>query len=195
MKIHYTGGKVSPKLVDDHDRCVALVRSIQSQHQKGNGWIDIGYTYAVCPHRHIFVGRGAHHLPAANGPGLNSGHYAVLALVGSSGLVKPPPLMLAGIWDAITYLRKHGGAGKEIKGHRDGYATECPGPWLTKWIAKGAPKPDLTPKPKPDPKPEPVPVPEPEPVPEPVPVPEVPAPEVEPVPECPGPDEGEPDDD
>ncbi|GAA3172920.1 peptidoglycan recognition family protein [Nonomuraea salmonea] len=110
VKIHYTGGKVSPKLVDDHDRCVALVRSIQSQHQKGNGWIDIGYTYAVCPHRHIFVGRGAHHLPAANGPGLNSGHYAVLALVGSSGLVKPPPLMLAGIWDAITYLRKHGGA-------------------------------------------------------------------------------------
>src|SRR5690606_6603240 len=80
-------------------------------------------------------------LPAANGPGLNTGHYAVLGLVGSSGLVVPPDDMLHGIRDAIEYLREVGGAGPEIKGHRDGYATECPGEHLYAWVRRGAPRP------------------------------------------------------
>jgi len=33
------------------------------------------------------------------------------------------------------------GAGKEIKGHRDGYATACPGGPLYAWVQKGAPRP------------------------------------------------------
>src|SRR5690606_37806559 len=80
-------------------------------------------------------------LPAANGPGLNTGHYAVLGLVGSSGLVVPPDDMLHGIRDAIEYLREVGGAGSEIKGHRDGYATACPGDHLYEWVRRGAPRP------------------------------------------------------
>lgn len=141
VKIHYTGGRVDPGIVDDHDRCVALVRSIQNSHMDGNGWIDIGYSLACCPHRKVFVGRGPHRLPAANGPGLNAGHYAVLGLVGSSGLVEPPDDMLHGLRDAIEYLRKEGNAGNEIKGHRDGYATECPGDRLYRWVRDGAPRP------------------------------------------------------
>jgi len=141
VKVHYTGGHVPPGIVDDHARCAALVRQIQNGHMDGNGWIDIGYTMAVCPHRKVFVGRGPNHLPAANGPGLNSGHYAVLGLVGSSGLVEPPDGMLHGIVDAIEYLRGEGGAGREIKGHRDGYATACPGEALYAWVRRGAPRP------------------------------------------------------
>ncbi|GAA5076735.1 hypothetical protein HNP84_007315 [Thermocatellispora tengchongensis] len=151
VKIHYTGGRVDPAIVEDHDRCEALVRQIQKQHQDGNGWMDIGYTYACCPHRRVFVGRGPNNLPAANGPGLNSGHYAVLGLVGTSGLVVPPPGMLHGILDAIAYLRAHGRAGREIAGHRDGYATECPGDRLYEWIQEGAPRPGAA-APKPVPK-------------------------------------------
>lgn len=141
VKIHYTGGHVDPRLADDHSRCALLVRSIQRNHMNGNGWIDIGYSLAVCPHGHVFVGRGPHRLPAANGPGLNSGHYAVLGLVGSSGLVEPSDEMLHGIRDAIEYLRKEGNAGNEIKGHRDGYATACPGDRLYRWVRDGAPRP------------------------------------------------------
>lgn len=141
VKIHYTGGRVDPAIIDDHGRCVAMVRSIQSYHMDGNGWIDIGYSMIACPHRKVFVGRGPHHLPAANGAGLNSGHYAVLGLVGTSGLVRPPDDMLNGILDAIDHLREEGGAGREIKGHRDGYATDCPGDILYAWIGSGAPRP------------------------------------------------------
>ncbi|WP_433224461.1 peptidoglycan recognition protein family protein [Microtetraspora malaysiensis] len=122
----------------------------------GNGWMDIGYSLVVCAHRKVFVGRGPHVLPSANGAGLNSGHYAVLGLVGTSGVVNPPDAMLHGIRDAIEYLRANGGAGVEIKGHRDGYATSCPGGPLYAWVQKGAPRPATTtpPDPKPTPTPD-----------------------------------------
>jgi hypothetical protein len=141
VKVHYTGGRVDPAIVSDHSRCVALVRSIQGYHMDGNGWVDIGYSFVCCPHRKVFEGRGLYHLPAANGPGLNAGHYAVLGLVGNSGLVQPPDLILHGILDAVQYARDHGRAGKEIKGHRDGYATDCPGDPLYTWVRRGAPRP------------------------------------------------------
>lgn len=144
VKIHYTGSAVSSNLAKDHDLCVGLMKSVQRQHMDGNGWMDIGYSFAVCPHRKVFVGRGLGHVPAANGPGLNSGHYAILAMVGTSGLTSPPDAMLLGIWDTIEYLRSHG-VGREIKGHRDGYATECPGKPLYDWIRNGAPKPGSDP--------------------------------------------------
>jgi hypothetical protein len=151
VKVHYTGGRVDPAIVGDHAKCVAMVRSIQAYHIDGNGWIDIGYTMVACPHRKVFMGRGPGHLPAANGPGLNSGHYAVLGLVGTSGLTQPPDAMLHGILDAVEYLRAQGGAGKEIKGHRDGYATDCPGDALYAWVKKGAPRPGQpTPPPPPE---------------------------------------------
>ncbi|MFC4585819.1 peptidoglycan recognition protein family protein [Sphaerisporangium corydalis] len=156
VKVHYTGGRVEPAIVDDHAKCVAVVKSIQSFHMDGNGWLDIGYSMVACPHRKVFVGRGPGHLPAANGPGLNSGHYAVLGLVGNSGLVQPPDGMLYGILDAIAYLRDTGGAGTEIKGHRDGYSTDCPGAALYAWVQKGAPSPGGEPPTGPGPESHPV---------------------------------------
>jgi hypothetical protein len=141
VKVHYTGGRVDPAIVGDHAKCVVMVKSIQNFHMDGNGWIDIGYTAVACPHRKVFVGRGPKHLPAANGPGLNSGHYAVLGLVGNAGLVQPTDGILHAILDAVGYLRDKGGAGSEIKGHRDGYSTDCPGNPLYAWIKKGAPRP------------------------------------------------------
>ncbi|MFF0245150.1 peptidoglycan-binding protein [Streptosporangium sandarakinum] len=106
-----------------------------------------GNTMIACPHRKVFEGRGLHHLPAANGPGLNSGHYAVLGLVGSTGLTKPTDGILHAVLDAVEYLRAEGGAGREIKGHRDGYATDCPGEPLYAWVKRGAPRPGATPAP------------------------------------------------
>ncbi|GAA3139148.1 hypothetical protein GCM10010466_32890 [Planomonospora alba] len=141
VKVHYTGGRVDPRIVDDHARCVALVKSIQNSHMDGNGWMDIGYSLVACPHRKVFEGRGPRRLPAANGSGLNADHYAVLGLVGSSGLVQPTDGILHGILDAVEYLRERGGAGREIKGHRDGYATSCPGEPLYAWVRRGAPRP------------------------------------------------------
>ncbi|GAA0970555.1 MULTISPECIES: peptidoglycan-binding domain-containing protein [Actinocorallia] len=141
VKVHYTGSYVDPALADDHDRCAALVRQIQNNHMDANGWNDIGYSFICCPHRYVYEGRGLHRLPAANGEGLNTGHYAILGLVGNKGLTQPSEDMLHGIRDAIDHVRAKGGAGKEVKGHRDGYATDCPGPKLYAWVQDGAPRP------------------------------------------------------
>ncbi|MEV0619612.1 N-acetylmuramoyl-L-alanine amidase [Nonomuraea sp. NPDC050404] len=144
VKVHYTGGPVPARIVDDHSVCVQLVRDVQRMHMSGGRetrYVDIGYSLVACPHRKVFMGRGPGHLVAANGPGLNAGHYAVLALVGSSGFTTPNEGVKHAVRDAIEYLRKEGRAGVEIKGHRDGYATACPGGPLYAWVKAGAPRP------------------------------------------------------
>lgn len=142
--IHYTGGHVDSSIVTDHEVCSRLVKAIQAEHMAGartEPMIDIGHNLIACPHRRVFVGRGLYVMPEGNGPGLDAAHYSVLALVGSSGYTEPNDLLLHGIRDAIEYLREHGNAGTEIKGHRDGHPTTCPGEPLTAWVAKGAPRP------------------------------------------------------
>lgn len=138
VKIHYTGSAESPAMATDHQRCYARVRSIQNGHMDDRKWNDIAYSYVACEHGYVFEGRGCHILPAANGAGLNSGHYAILGMVGNAGLVEPSPDMYGAICDAIAYVRLHGDAGRQIRGHRDGYSTDCPGTILYRWVTDGA---------------------------------------------------------
>lgn len=143
-KVHYVGERVDPELARDgnHDRCAGIVRGIQRFHMDDNGWLDIAYNALVCPHGYVFIGRGPHAQSAANGAGLNDDHYAVCALLGDTGLIDPTDEMLHGLRDAIEWLRSRGNAGQEIKGHRDGYPTSCPGDRLYAWVRAGAPRPE-----------------------------------------------------
>ncbi|RJL21132.1 N-acetylmuramoyl-L-alanine amidase [Bailinhaonella thermotolerans] len=158
VKIHYTGSYVNPKIVTDHGICLKLTRDIQRMHMaggRGEKYIDIGYNLLACPHRYVIMGRGLGVIPAANGAGLNDDHYAICALVGSSGAVAPSDELLHALCDGIELLRTKAGAGREVKGHRDGYATSCPGGPLYAWVRRGAPRPGApagkTPKPVPMP--------------------------------------------
>ncbi|MBB1251849.1 peptidoglycan-binding protein [Streptomyces sp. OF3] len=142
VKVHYLGTRYE---VGEHSTCAAYVRRIQNSHMDGQGWADIAYSVAVCEHGYVFEGRGAGVQCAANGnAGLNRDHYAVLALVGSAGHTVPTKAQVDGIRDAIAYLRRHGGAGSEIRGHRDGYATECPGAALYTLVRSGTLEPGAT---------------------------------------------------
>lgn len=151
VKAHYTGGHVSTATLTDHEACRAAVRGIQNGHMDGNGWADIGYSMIVCNHDRAMIGRGPHVLPAANGPGLNSGHYAILVLVGTSGVTQITDAMKRAFHGARDYLRSKGAAGTQIKGHRDGYATSCPGPSVYPWVQAGAPLPSAPPPSSPPP--------------------------------------------
>ncbi|WP_328620819.1 peptidoglycan-binding protein [Streptomyces sp. NBC_00354] len=146
VKVHYEGTFVPPSLAaaDAHGQCAARVRSIQASHlaDDDEDYSDIAYNLLVCPHGSVFEGRGAHRKTGANGTAaLNSQHYAVCALLGSAGLTEPTDAQLAGLRDAIDYLRAEGDAGPEIKGHRDGHPTACPGGPLYAWVQRGAPRP------------------------------------------------------
>jgi hypothetical protein len=147
VKLHYLGTAYSDR---SHDKCDDYVRQIQAQHMDGNGWSDIGYSFVVCTHGYVYEGRGLHRRNSANGnTTLNEQDYAVLLMVGSSGLTKPTTAQLDGARDAIEYCREKGPAGTWIGGHRDGYATSCPGDAIYAWVKAGAPRPAAPAAPKP----------------------------------------------
>lgn len=142
IKIHYLGTEYTSRV---HSLCDDYVRSIRAAHlaDAKEGYVDIAYTALVCEHGYVFEGRGTHKRPGANGNAtLNGQDYAVCALLGSKGLTVPPDAMLHGLRDAIEWLRRDGDAGTWLGGHRDGYATECPGDALYAWVKKGAPRPE-----------------------------------------------------
>jgi hypothetical protein len=151
VKVHYEGTTVS---CDDHSDCVNLVKAIRKSHLANTreNYSDIAYNLIVCRHGYVFEGRGKRKRTGANGnQDLNKAHYAVMALLGSKGDTAPTDAMIEGIKWAIAYLRS-AGAGKEIKGHRDGYATACPGEPLYALVKGGKLEPDVkTPAPKPKP--------------------------------------------
>lgn len=133
VTIHYVGGPVH---ISSHSQCDNRVRGIQSHHINGNGWADIAYTALVCPHGYVYVGRGPNRRTAANGT--NSGNqywYAVCALIGGSQ--KPTAAMVQGITDAVAWLRRTGGAGNDVNGHRDHLPTSCPGNPLYAMVRNG----------------------------------------------------------
>lgn len=143
VKVHYEGSPVSTKLLTDHAACIAEWKAIRASHlaNKAENYSDIAYNYGACPHGFLLEGRGIGKRTGANGnQTLNIAHYAIVGLVGSEGLTEPTDAMLGAIRDGIELLRANG-AGTEIKGHRDGYATACPGTALYAWVQKGAPRP------------------------------------------------------
>ncbi len=160
VKVHYEGTAVSTRLLTDHDACLQQWKDIRASHlaNKAENYSDVAYNYAACPHGYLLEGRGIGRRTGANGnQPLNIAHYAIVGLVGSEGLTQPTDAMLSAIRDGIDLLRKNG-AGTEIKGHRDGYATACPGGPLYAWVQKGAPRPATAPAPTP-PKEDPLPTP------------------------------------
>ncbi|MFJ6905616.1 peptidoglycan-binding protein [Streptomyces griseoluteus] len=146
VKVHYEGTPVSARLLTDHTACIAEWKNIRKSHLANTkeNYSDIAYNYGACPHGYLLEGRGIGKRTGANGnQDLNRAHYAIVGLVGSDGLTEPTDEMLGAIRDGIELLRQHG-AGNEIKGHRDGYATACPGGPLYAWVTKGAPRPAST---------------------------------------------------
>ncbi|MEU9654185.1 peptidoglycan-binding protein [Streptomyces sp. NPDC048110] len=147
VKMHYEGTYVPKSLAaaDAHSSCAGRMRDLQASHlaNRVEDYSDIAYNAVVCPHGSVFEGRGPHRKTGANGnQALNAADYAVCAMLGNSGLVAPPDAMLDGLVDAINWLRNSGSAGKRIGGHRDGYATACPGDRLYAWVQDGAHRPD-----------------------------------------------------
>lgn len=151
VKVHYEGTYVHN---GSHSECVAEVKAIRESHlaNTAENYSDIAYNLLVCLHGYVFEGRGKRKRTGANGnQDLNRAHYAVCALLGNSGDTDPSPEMVDGIRWAIGYLRGNG-AGSEIKGHRDGYATSCPGEPLYALVRNGSLEPNgagESPKPSP----------------------------------------------
>lgn len=148
VAIHYEGPKMGRR---DHSKCRALVLSIQRFHMATRGWADVAYNFMVCEHGYVYEGRGIGKGSAANGTTqANQQWYAVCLLVGKGDAITNEAK--AGVKAAVAYCQSKG-AGKAVTGHRDHFATECPGDELYTWLKAGMPVAGSAPKPAPKPAP------------------------------------------
>ncbi|MEV6754606.1 N-acetylmuramoyl-L-alanine amidase [Streptomyces sp. NPDC051214] len=139
----------------------SVLRSIYRYHVKSSGWRDIGYNFAVDKCGNIYEGRAggvAKPVLGAHTLGFNSNSMGI-AVIGSFGSTRPPAASVKAIarltaWKlglyganprGKTYLRSGGGnlykKGRNVRlhvisGHRDGFATECPGSRLYQKLGK-----------------------------------------------------------
>jgi hypothetical protein len=130
----------------------SLIRGIYRYHVKSLGWRDIGYNFLVDKCGNIYEGRAggvAKPVMGAHTLGFNTNSMGV-AVLGTFGSSNPPAASVdalarltawkLGLYDVNpsgkTYLTSAGGnlypKGKSVRlnaisGHRDGFATECPG--------------------------------------------------------------------
>lgn len=111
------------------------VRSIQDFHMDGRGWADIGYNFLVDVDGRIYEGRGwlvvGAHAPDHNTSGIG------VCMIGRDGdATADAKRSIRWVYDEAV-RRKGGGLAK--LGHRDVYATSCPGDQLYAWVRAGMP--------------------------------------------------------
>ncbi|MEU6883519.1 N-acetylmuramoyl-L-alanine amidase [Streptomyces sp. NPDC046712] len=130
----------------------SVLRSIYRYHVKSSGWRDIGYNFAVDKCGNIYEGRAggvAKPVLGAHTLGFNTNSMGI-AVLGSYGKTNPPAAVVTAVarltaWKLGLHgvnpkgkvtLTSGGGnlykKGKKVKfnaiaGHRDGFATACPG--------------------------------------------------------------------
>ncbi|MER6128559.1 N-acetylmuramoyl-L-alanine amidase [Streptomyces sp. NPDC001795] len=130
----------------------SVIRSIYRYHVVSSGWRDIGYNFLVDKCGNIYEGRAggvAKPVMGAHTLGFNSNSTGI-AVLGSYGSVDPPAAAVDALAELAawklglygldprgkTYLESAGGnlypKGTNVRlnvisGHRDGFATECPG--------------------------------------------------------------------
>ncbi|SER72736.1 N-acetylmuramoyl-L-alanine amidase [Streptomyces sp. yr375] len=133
----------------------SVIRGIYRYHVKSMGWRDIGYNFLVDKCGTIYEGRAggvAKPVLGAHTLGFNTNSMGI-AVLGTFTSAKPTAATVTAIarltaWklgvfganpNAKTYLKSGGGnlyaKGKNVRldvisGHRDGFATECPGKQL-----------------------------------------------------------------
>ncbi|MFC7330827.1 N-acetylmuramoyl-L-alanine amidase [Marinactinospora rubrisoli] len=122
LVVHYDGSNQG-LAGQAHSACLSYWRATRNFHINTNGWVDIGYSFAACPHGYVFEGRGLNRIQAAQ-PGGNSTYYSVSLMSGPTET--PTAVQIDAVRQLRGYLMDRGVAGT-VRGHRDFIATSCPG--------------------------------------------------------------------
>ncbi|MFJ1932612.1 N-acetylmuramoyl-L-alanine amidase [Kitasatospora sp. NPDC088160] len=129
--VHYDGGDPVGRTGN------AVPQAIEREHL-GNGWAGIGYNFVVDQDGAIYEGRGWN-LQGAHCPGHNRSAFGVQIAIGGDQAPSAAALNAARALYDETCAR----AGRSLakRGHKDGFATLCPGPKLYSWVQAGMPAP------------------------------------------------------
>jgi hypothetical protein len=117
-----------------HNACRAYWMATRSFHMgPKRKWLDIGYSWGVCPHGIVFEGRGLNHVQAAQ-PGGNSSWYSCTFM---SGPAESPPLVQIQAFREFRSWLRGKGVAAALRGHRDFVSTDCPGTTLYRMVRDG----------------------------------------------------------
>ncbi|NXN17757.1 PGRP2 amidase, partial [Indicator maculatus] len=108
--------------------CAQAMRSVQSFHQDGRGWDDIGYSFVVGSDGYLYEGRGWHWV-GAHTKGYNSKGFG-LAFLGDFSSSLPAADALSLVRDSFLPCAIHTGRllpDYSLRGHRQLRPTACPG--------------------------------------------------------------------
>lgn len=138
--VHYVGGACpqDPSI----ETSKALVRQLQedAMNDPVEKYIDIEYSFLIDLNGRIFEGRGWANKSGANGSSNYNGHaWAVCVLMGpGDGKPLDKNHLTQEAKDALSWLTREGARQKPavsyVKGHRDVYATHCPGDELYAFV-------------------------------------------------------------
>ncbi|MGW8953510.1 peptidoglycan-binding protein [Streptomyces sp. NPDC055709] len=113
----------------------SVPQAIDRQHQN-QGWAGIGYNFVIDQDGTIFEGRGWN-LQGAHCPGHNVSGIGVQIAIG--GDQEPSAKALAAARALYDEACRKTGRTLAKKGHKDGFATACPGGKLYAWVRAGMP--------------------------------------------------------
>lgn len=114
---------------------LAIPRAIESEHL-GNNWSGIGYHFVISQAGEVFEGRGWD-LQGAHCPDHNRSAFGVQIAIG--GDQEPTKEALAASRALYEEACLRTGRSLNKLGHKDGFATDCPGDKLYAWVQAGMP--------------------------------------------------------
>jgi hypothetical protein len=135
LVVHFDGNNQNLK-GKTHAACIAYWKSTRKFHMgPERGWLDIGYSFAVCPHGYALEGRGVNRQQAAQ-PGGNSTWYSVTFMSGPAE--KPTDEQIAAFRALRSWLRDGYKAGAAVTYHGKFISTDCPGSILKAMVLNGS---------------------------------------------------------
>jgi hypothetical protein len=128
-----------------HDACRTYWRDTRRFHMgPARGWLDIGYSWACCPHGYVMEGRGWQRQQAAQ-PGGNSTWTSVTFATGPSE--QPTAAQINAFRELRAWLRGKGLAAA-VSYHSRFSSTSCPGAILRGMVTSGSLVTGSTPEPQ-----------------------------------------------
>lgn len=139
MIAHYDSGKwltnrrkeLKGQGKSEHTACIEYWTRTRNMHKSGNGWLDVGYAYFVCPDDKIFEGRAFGRQQAAEAPTpgkLQNGNSRYVSVTFGLGVGEKPSANALRAWHRLrAWLVEDKGVKTPVYGHRDFTSTDCPG--------------------------------------------------------------------
>ena len=132
--VHWFG---VPSAARSHAGCDDLLRGVQRAHMNHptEGYVDIAYGHAFCPHGVKYELRGFGVRVGANGTTYANSNYGAIVYIAGTGDPLTPAAKQAARELIQAYRAR--GAGRDVKPHGFFTGSGCPGPQVTAWIRGG----------------------------------------------------------